>query len=107
MSETFESGWFDGGTEGDDVRPTCPNCYSDVPKSTDIVENWVCPCGKWTVMTEADATVFLTKTNLQHFINHQRAIGMSGLAFYGLEWWAVKQALTEEPELVRALFCHN
>ena len=97
----------DGGTEGDDVRPTCPNCYGDVPKSADIMKNWPCPCGEWTVMTEADSVVFLTKTKLQDHINHQRAIGMSGLAFYDLEQWAVLRALDEEPELVRALFCHN
>ncbi len=91
----------------DEQIATCPNCNGNMPKSIDIVERWVCPCKEWTVMPEAEAVVFLTKTNLQHYINHQRAIGMSGLAFYGLEWWAVKAALTEDPELVRALFCHN
>ncbi len=91
----------------DEQLATCPHCNGDMPKSVDVVEKWVCECGHWTVLPEAEAVVLLTKLNLQHFINHQRAIGMSGLAFYGLEWWAVKQALTEDPELVRALFCHN
>lgn len=100
---------FDSGTEGDDARvqATCPSCNSEVPKSVDITEKWACGCGNWTVLPEADAVVFLTKINLQHHINHQRAIGMSGLAFYGMEQWAVLRALKEEPELVRALFCHN
>ncbi len=86
---------------------TCPCCEEELPRPEDLVREWVCPCGHWRVLPVADALVLITRVNLQHLGNHHRVIGIGSLVHLGFEWWAVEQALKQDPELVRVLFSPN
>ena len=86
---------------------TCPSCNAELPLSEEVVKEWVCPCGHWKVLPVADGVVLIARLNLQHLGYHHRVTGLGSLLYMGFEMWAIKQALAEDPTLVRTLFSPN
>lgn len=85
----------------------CQTCGDVIPEDDEVVAPWACTCGRWKLLDQAGQYVHMVKQNLRVCLDYHAVLGSAGLLVAGMEWWAVKRALAEEPELIRTIVCPN